>query len=129
MKFESVPNQLGVIQKARSVRSFAAQSNLTHNPDRSSLVRLYFRFVHVDGSTSTSTSPSVKNQGRTDLRQTQNKRFMKSTDTACYCKCCCNTIPAVSLRLGFSCFLRGIVFGTQTLWIHIFVQYVMPGSD
>jgi len=74
--------------KARSIRSFAAQLNLTNNPDRSSLVQLYlgsfmwmdlrvlllrlqsrtkestlFRFVHEDGSTSTSNSPSVKNQG------------------------------------------------------------------
>ena len=34
--------KLGGVQKARSVRSFAAQLNLTNNPDRSSLVQLYF---------------------------------------------------------------------------------------
>ena len=40
MKFKSVPYNVGV-QKARSGRSFAAQLNLTNNPDRSSLVQLY----------------------------------------------------------------------------------------
>ena len=55
---------------------------------------------------------------------------MKNKDTALYCTCCRNTIPAVSLPLSLSlCFLHDIVFGTQTLWIHVFVQYVMFGSD
>jgi len=64
---------------------------------------------------------SQEPRNRTDLRQTQNKRFMKNKDTACYCKCCCNTIPAVSLSVSLISFLHGIVFGTQTLWIHVFV--------
>ena len=59
-EFQSVPYKLGVM-KARSVRSLAARLNLTDNPGRSSLVQ--FRFVHVDGSTSSSNRPSVKNQG------------------------------------------------------------------
>ena len=42
---------------------------------------------------------SQEPRNRMDLRQTQNKRFMKNKDTACHCKCCCNTIPAVSLRV------------------------------
>ena len=48
-----------------------------------------------------------------DLRQTQNKRFMKNKDTACYCQCCRNTIPAVSLRVSSLRFLHGSVFGTR----------------
>ena len=35
--------------------------------------------------------------------------------------CCCNTIPAVSVRVSLLCFLHGIVFGTKTLCIHVFV--------
>ena len=110
----------GGVQKARSVRSFAAQLNLTNNSDRSSLVQLYFMFVHVDGSTSTSTSPSVRNQG---IGRISDKRKISVSwkIRIKHCKRCCNTIPAVSLRLSLLCFLRGIVFGTQTLWIHVFV--------
>ena len=37
---KSVPYKLGDVQKARSVRRFAAQLNLTNNPDRSSLVQI-----------------------------------------------------------------------------------------
>ena len=32
---------------------------------------------------------SQEPRNRTNLRQAQNKRFMKSKDTACYCKCWC----------------------------------------
>ena len=35
----------------------------------------------------------------------------------------------MSSRLSLLCFLRGIVFGTQTLWTHVFVYYVLSGSD
>ena len=31
------------------------------------------------------------------------------------------TLPAVSLSVSLLCFLHDIVFGTQTLWIHVFV--------
>ena len=72
---------------------------------------------------------SQEPRNRTDLRQTQNKRFMKNKYTACYCKWCRNTIPAVSFRVSSLRFLHGIVFATQTLWIHVFVQYVLSGSD
>ena len=41
LKFKSVPDKLGGVQRARSVRRFAAQINLTCNLDRSSLVQLY----------------------------------------------------------------------------------------
>ena len=54
---------------------------------------------------------------------------MKNKYTACYCKWCRNTIPAVSFRVSSLRFLHGIVFATQTLWIHVFVQYVLSGSD
>ena len=58
--------KLGGVQQARSVRSFAAQLNLTNNPGRSSLVKIYIYF-----------SLSQEPRNRTDLRQTQNKRFMR----------------------------------------------------
>ena len=65
---------IGAVKKARSVRSFAARFNLTNDPYRSSLIQLYFRFVHVDGSTSTSTSEfesRTKGRGRiSDKRKT-----------------------------------------------------------
>ena len=81
LEFLSVHYKLGGVQKARSVRSFAAPLNLTNSPDRSSLVQLYFRFVHVDGSTST--SPSAKNQIIARISdKTQNKCFMKKKYTA-----------------------------------------------
>ena len=35
------PYKLGGVQKTRSVRSVAAQSNVTNTPDRSSLVQIY----------------------------------------------------------------------------------------
>ena len=54
---------------------------------------------------------------------------MRKKDTACYCKCCCNYIPAVSLRVSLLCFLHDIFFGTLTLRIHVFVYYVMSGND
>ena len=38
------------------------------------------------------------------------------------------TIPAVSFSVSLLCFLHGIVFGTQTLWSHVVVSYVMSGS-
>ena len=112
------------VQKARSVHRFAAQLNLTNNPDRSSLVQFYLGpfnescgWIYEYFCFYFSQEP----RNRTDPRQTQNKRFMKSKDTDCYCKCCCNTISAVSLRVSLLCLLHGIVFGTQTLWIHVFV--------
>ena len=65
---------------------------------------------------------SVKNQGIGRISdKTQNKRSTKKKDTACYCKRCCNYMPAVSLRVTLLCFLYGIVFGNQTLWIHVSV--------
>ena len=49
--------KLGAVQKARYVRGLAARLILTSNSDLWSLVHLLVRFVHVDGSTSTSTFP------------------------------------------------------------------------
>ena len=57
------------------------------------------------------------------------KRFMKNEDTACYCKCCSNYIPAVSTRVSLLCFLHDIAFGTQTIGIYVFVKNVTYGSD
>ena len=45
-----VPYKLSGVQKARSVRSFAANLKVTNNPDRSSLVQLYpgsFMWMHL----------------------------------------------------------------------------------
>jgi len=67
--------ELGDVQKAKSVRSFAARLNLTNiipivRPCGSTL----FRFVHVDGSTSTSTS-SFNKEG---IRRTSDKCKIKA---------------------------------------------------
>ena len=38
---------------------------------------------------------SQERRNSTDLRQTQNKRFMKNKNTACSCKCCCSNTSGV----------------------------------
>ena len=68
------------VQKARSVHRFAAQLNLTNNPDRSSLVQFYLGpfnescgWIYEYFCFYFSQEP----RNRTDPRQTQNKRLMK----------------------------------------------------
>ena len=117
-----------MVQKARSVRSFAARLEWTYSPDRSSLDQLYLgSIMWMDLRALLLLQSRTKEQDGSPTNA-KYKRFMKNKDTACYCKCCSNYIPAVSLRVSLLCFLHGIVFGTQTLWIHVFVRYVMSGS-
>ena len=110
--------KVGGVHKARSGRSFAARLNLINNPDRSSLVQLCL------GSLMWMDVRVLLLQSRTkeyDGSPTKEiyKRFMENKYTACYCKCCSNYIPAVLLRVSLLCFLHGIAFGTQTLWVHV----------
>ena len=53
-----------------------------------------FRFVHVDGSTSTSTS-SVKNQGIGRISDKCKINGSRKIKTACYCKRCCTYTSGV----------------------------------
>ena len=107
------------MQKAGSVCSFA-QLNVANNRDRSSMVQIHFRFFHVDESTSTSTSPSVKNQGIERISDKRKIRGSCKIKTQLATASAAATIPEVSLSVSLLCFLHGIVFGTQTLWIDVF---------
>ena len=83
----------------------------------------------MDGCSSTSTSsPWVKNQGigrTSDKRKINGSWKIKPQPTAATAAA---ATPAVSLSVRLSCFHSCHYFGTQTLWIHVFVYDLMSGS-
>ena len=102
--FESIKCPLQTrCTKRRSIRSFAALLNLTNNSGCSSLFQ--FRFVHMDGYSSTSTSsPWVKNQGigrTSDKRKISGSWKIEPQPTAATAAA---ATPAVSLSVRLLCF-------------------------
>ena len=75
----------------------------------------------MDGCTITSTSPSVKNQviGRiSDKRKISGVWKIKTQLATARAAA---AIPVGLLSVSLLCFLHDIVFGTQTLWIRVFL--------
>ena len=114
-------NKLDDLQKARSVRSFAVQLNLTKNPGRSSLVQIDIgSFMWMELWVLLLFSFSQDPRNGTDLRQTKTKLFVKN-NTQLATASAAAAIPAVPLSVSLLCVLHGVVIGTQTLWMHAFV--------
>ena len=107
-------------EERRLPRTCFRSSRLPRTCFRSSLVQLYLgSFMRMDLRVLLLLQSRTKeyNVSPTNAKN----RFMKNKDSAFYCKCCNNYTPAVSLRVSLLCFLHGTVFGSQTLWIHVFV--------
>ena len=82
----------------------------------------------MDAFSSTSTSPSVNNQGIgriSDKRKISDSWKKNGLLLQVLLHLCRRCHEVWSLL----CFLHGIVFRTQTLGIHVFAPYVMSGSD